>query len=181
MHTFKEWIDKNHPEFMTEGEGVLQKLHPSTWTGAANAAISAMGVLGRLYTPFLGTSAYVDQTPPQPNQAPAAIMKQLDPKEYSPGRRNKDFPLTGVAPIDVLGSAVGEPMSQAWWDAADWIPDHLHGAADSHKLAREKEAHLYLKRPVAKGQGDPRNRKRLVNPRDIRTISNLIKRNRHGN
>lgn len=135
METFTEWLKNSHPEF---SEGLLQKIHPMAGNiiGASNAAMGFLGMLGRLYTPFIGTPV-----PLPKNNDPPAMVSQLVPNKTS---NKKIIPVTGKNAIDYVGSTIGDPLNQMWWDAGDWIPGH-----ELDNRRRQRKGHVIP--AIAKG------------------------------
>ena len=151
MHTFKAWLEQVHPDFDVE-EGLLQAMHPTanSVVGKSNAAIGAMGILGRLYTPMLGLGA---PEPPRKHieDPPAMVAKATNDKPVS----RKPLSLTGIPHLDQLGNIVGEPLSQAWWDAADWVPGHMPGGDTDRRDNDQKIAARMKNQAFAASPLDP--------------------------
>lgn len=122
MITFLEWIEKRHPEF---DEGLLSNIRGSAKKviGASNKMIGGLGVFSRLYAPLVAGAMAVGGGANQA-QAPQAATQNYPV-----------YPLTKVPPLDDLGSQVGHPDSQGWYDAADWIP-----AQDEERAAAQRAA-----------------------------------------
>lgn len=149
MITFSEWLEKKHPDF---NEGFLNNMtsRARKIVGASNAAIGGLGIFSRLYTPLVGAMPIQPPQMPAPETRPA-IVAQADAPPVADKPKYPYYPLTGVKVFDDLGSQVGEPDSQGWYDAADMIP----GAQDDEVADRVRTAKAGARRQDVTGFADP--------------------------
>lgn len=143
MQSFSEWLQKTDPEFC---EGLFDRLYKPAKkvVGASNTAIGIGGVVGRMYAPLVAGAMAVSGSP---NVAPT-------------------YPLTNT-PVDQIGSIIGHPDSQGWYDAADWIPTAQHDDLEqARKMAKRGSQQQY-----ATGFADPNWRPKPISKKKSRRSS----------
>jgi hypothetical protein len=131
MQKFSEWLQEKHPDFT---EGLLQRIHSAATktVKASSLGIGGLGVVGRAYAPFLASAIAASPLPASDTGFPIV-------------------PLTGRRNIDNIGSVIGHPDSQGWYDAGDFIPSDQQDSRSS----LIKSAKLSNRTAVAAGFPDP--------------------------